>query len=114
MKISYPTSKKWQDILLCFVLLLSGTYAIAQSTASNASNVNVLYYILGGAIIVVFIATIFVIQKAANKMGQSGQSIFDIDFPIFKQMTKSSGIVAIIMILLVLWGIYSVITYKVT
>ncbi len=113
MKITFFISPKWQVALLCFVLLPSGT-CIAQSTTSNVMDSNVLYYILGGAILVVFIATIFVIQKAANAFGQYGGSIFDLDFPIFKRMTESSGIVAIIMILLVLWGIYSVVTYKAT
>lgn len=114
MKITFLTSPKWQVVLLCFVLSLTGTYAIAQSTTGNVMDSKVLYYILGGAILVVFIATIFVIQKAANTMGQYGGSIFDFDFPIFKRMTESRGIVAIVMILLVLWGIYLVITYKAT
>ena len=113
MKTTFLTSSKWQSVLLSIVLSLSGTIAIAQSTTSNASSVNTLYYILGGAIIVVFITTIFVIQKAANAMDQFGQSIFDFDFPIFKRTTESSGIVAIILILLIIWGVNSVVMYKV-
>ncbi|HZJ20121.1 MAG TPA: hypothetical protein VFD35_07185 [Pricia sp.] len=112
MKITSLTSPKWQGVLLCFVLSLTGTYAHSQSTTSTGIDSNVLY-ILGGAILVVFITTIFVIQKMANILGEYGLPLFDFDFHIFKRMTESRRMVAIIMILLVLWGIYLVVTYKV-
>ncbi len=99
--------------LLCFILSLTGEYVFSQSTTNTSSDIYVWYYILGGTILVVFIATIFVIQKMANILGEYGLPLFDFEFPIFKRMAESRKTVAIVMILLVLWGIYLVVTYKV-
>ncbi|WP_031445320.1 hypothetical protein [Arenibacter algicola] len=113
MKATLNPSLKLLAVLMCLTLSLSYQDAFAQSTASTPLDIEVMYYVLGGAILVVFIATIFVMRKVAKIAGEEGLQLFDIDFPIFKRMAKSSGIVAIIMILLVLWGIYLVVTYKV-
>lgn len=113
MRTTLHTSPKSLPVLLCFILLITGEYVFAQSTTNTSSGIDVLYYILGGAILVVFIATIFVIQKMANILGEYGLPLFDFESPIFKRMAESRRTVAIVMILLVLWGIYLVVTYKV-
>lgn len=115
MGTTLQPAPKSLTVLLSIVLSLLGEYAIAQSTTDTSLGSNVLYYILGGAILVVLIATIFVIQKMANILGDYGLPLFDFDFdfPIFKRMTESKRSVALVMILLVLWGIYLVVTYEV-
>ncbi len=106
-------SPKSLTVLLCVILSLTSEYAMAQSATSTSLESNVLYYMLGGAVLVVFIATIFVVQKMANILGEYGLPLFDFEFPIFKRMANSKKIVAIVMVLLVLWGIYLVVTYEV-
>lgn len=111
MKPSRYILLKKMATLLCSILLLIETSAIAQGNASTAMNSNVLYYMLGAILIIIIAAMIFIIQKITKIAGEHGLTLFD--FSIFKVMTQSSGIVAAILMLLVLWGIYLVVTYKV-
>ncbi len=111
MKTALHISPKSLTVLWCFILSLPSEYVLAQSSTSTASDIDMWYYILGGAILVVFITTFFVIHKLANILGEYGLPLFDFEFPIFKRMAESGRTVAIVMILLVLWGIYVVVTY---
>jgi LPXTG-motif cell wall-anchored protein len=113
MKATLHPSPTLLAVLLCIVLSLASNYTIAQNTTSTGMDNNVLYYLFGGAIILVIIAIIFVLRKVARVAGEYGLSLFDLDFPIFKRMAESKGMVAVVMILLILWGIYLVVTYKV-
>lgn len=112
MNIVLHSLPKRPAVLLCSILALTGICATAQSATNAESGIDALYYVLGGGILVVFIATIFVIQKMAKISGEYGLALFDFEFPIFRRMAKSGRMVGIIMVLLVLWGIYLVVTYQ--
>lgn len=114
MRISFPTIPYWQAALFCFVLSLNTEYAIAQGTANAEPHMDVFYYGYALAIIAVVIVTVLIVRRARRLTGEYGFSLFNPDYSIFKRMAKSGTTVAIVMILLVLWGIYSVITYKAT
>lgn len=112
MKISLPTVRHWQAVLLCFVLSLSTEHAIAQGATNYGSFSEMFYYGIALALIGVIIITVFIMRRARRLTGEYGRPLFNPDYSIFKRMTKSGTTVAIVMILLVLWGIYLVITYK--
>ncbi len=85
---------------------------MAQNTSSTNLDAKIFYYGFALAIIALVVATILVLQKARSILGEQGQPLFQFEFSIFKRMTKARTTVAIVMILLVLWGMYLVITYK--
>ena len=112
MKISLPTIPNWQAVLFCFILSINTENAIAQGTTSYGSFSEMFYYGIALALITVIIITVFIMRKARRLSGEYGLPLFNPDYSIFKRMTKYGTTVAIVMILLVLWGIYTVITYK--
>ncbi len=111
MKTSLYTSSKGLSVLWVSILSLMGTSSFAQNTTGTASGSDILYYTFVGTILVVLLATIFIIQKATRVLDQYGQSLFQFDFPIFRIMANNSKIVAVVMALIVLLGIYFVVTY---
>lgn len=111
MKTSVYTSANGLSVLLFYILSLIGTSAIAQEKIGTTSNYNMLNYVLVGTILVLFIATIYIIQKAARILDEYGHSLFEFNFPIFLIMAKNDKTVAVLMALLVLLGIYFVVTY---
>jgi formate-dependent nitrite reductase membrane component NrfD len=112
MKPSFLSLPKWQIALSCFILLLIGESTIAQNAANTNMETKIFYYGFALAILVLVVATVIIMRKARRILGEYGQPLFKPEFPIFKRMTKASTTVAIVMIALVLWGIYLVITYK--
>ncbi|MBL0309357.1 MAG: hypothetical protein IPP77_06720 [Bacteroidetes bacterium] len=108
MKTS-SSSFKWVALLICS---LFGISAMAQNASGATMSSDVWCYIIGGATIMVLVALLFVMQKAALVLDENGQSLFDFDFPIFKKMAGEGKTVAIIMILIVLIGMYLVVTYS--
>ncbi|MBK5213852.1 MAG: hypothetical protein JJE55_09365 [Flavobacteriaceae bacterium] len=112
MKTSFLSFPKWQILLSCFILILIGESTMAQSTANTNLDTKVFYYGFALVIIVLVVAIVLIMRKAQRILGEYGQPLFQPEFPIFKRMTKASTSVAIIMIALVLWGMYLVITYK--
>lgn len=111
MKTSVYTAANGLSVLLFSILSLIGTSAIAQGTTGTASNYNMLHYVLAGIILVLLIATIYMIQKAIRILDQYGHTVFEFNFPIFLIMAKNDKTVAVVMALIVLLGIYFVVTY---
>lgn len=112
MKTSFLSLSQWQIAFSCFILAFIGESTMAQSTANTNLETKLFYYGFIIAIIVLVLATVIIMRKAHRILGEQGQPLFQFEFPIFKRMTKASNTVAIVMILLVLWGAYLVITYK--
>lgn len=114
MKTAFLPFPKWQIALACCTLILIGESTTAQNAVNTNMETKLFYYGFALAIIVLILATVLILRKANRILSEHGQPLFDPEFPIFKRMTKASTTVAIVMTLLVLWGIYLVITYKAT
>lgn len=113
MKTSLLSLPKYQTALSCSILALIGESTIAQSAANTNMETNILYYGFAIVIIVLVVTTVLIMRKAHGILSEYGQPLFKPEFSIFKKMTKASAIVAFVMSILVLWGIYLVITYEV-
>ena len=113
MKTSFLSLPKYQIALSCFILALIGESAMAQSAANTNMETKVFYYGFALVIIVMVVTTVLIMRKAHRILSEYGQPLFKPEFSIFKRMTKASAIVAFVMTILVLWGIYLVITYQV-
>ncbi|MGB3342274.1 MAG: hypothetical protein WBA61_00045 [Aequorivita sp.] len=112
MKISFLSLPKLQIALSCPILFLASERANAQNLIDTNLETKLFYYGFALAIIVLVVATVIIMRKAHRILGEQGQPLFQPESSIFKKMTKASTTVAIVMTLLVLWGMYLVITYK--
>lgn len=111
MKTSLPSLSKCQVIPACFTIFLFAESTRAQAASGVNVETKVFYYGIALAVIILVMGTIMILRKANKILEEQGLPLFEPEFPIFKKMTKASTTVGIVMTLLVLWGIYLVITY---
>lgn len=99
----YP---KAVGLILCSVFGIS-----TQGASTTTSGSNVWYNLIIVVLLLLCVWIISVIQKSSRVLSENGYSITDLDFPIFKRMSESGKAVAVVMAILVLVGIYFVVTY---
>lgn len=100
--------RKAVGFLLSFVFVVTAHGASATPASSGRS---VWYDLIVVVLIVLCLWIIYVIQKSSKILSQNGYSITDLDFPIFKKMSEHGIAVAVMMAILVLIGMYFVVTY---
>jgi hypothetical protein len=113
MKTSFLSLPKPQLFLSCFILAFTWENTMAQGVANTNIETKIFYYGFALVIIVMVVSTVLIMRKAHKILSEYGQPLFKPEFSIFKRMTKASAIVAFVMTVLVLWGIYLVVTYQV-
>lgn len=100
--LTTPTLKR----LLSFIVLILfiGNTAIAQAVTTTTGN-NIIYYLLLTGLCLLC-AAVYVIRRASLALDEQGQSIFDFDSDMFKNMAENSKEVTVFVIVIVLLGLY--------
>ncbi len=112
MKASFLSFSTQKAFLCICMAVANGGSATGQNTSNTNFETKLFYYGFALAIIILVVATILVMQKARSILGEQGQPLFQPEYSIFKRMTKAKTTVALVMVLLVLWGMYLIITYR--
>ena len=112
MKTYFPTTRHWQAGLICLFLSFTAQGAFAATTANYKSSIDIIYYGFAVAFIVLVMTSAVLMQRAKHVLNEHGRPLYAPNSSIFKGLTKSKTLVAVVMTLLVLLGIYLVITYK--
>lgn len=92
-------------------LLFSVLGSAAYGAPEAFTGANVWYNIVIVILVVLCLWILSVIQKATKVLGENGYSVMDFDFPIFKIMSEHGKVVGILITILVLIGMYFVVTY---
>lgn len=115
MKTNQPVNRNnLSRCLISFPLMLGGlvmSNTVMAQSAVTTNGSSIIPYLLVIAALCLLCATVLVIRRAYRVLDEYGQSIFDFDSTVFKNMAENSRDVTIFIVVIVLIGVYLVLSY---